>query len=67
MFLADNKRTAWIKSRKSLLPYKGLQEYKDYREKALKDSEVHRISLFNSFVVLPGKAIHFGFLFFQRS
>lgn len=49
MFLADNRRIAWIKSRKSLLPYKGLQEYENHREKVLNNKEVRTFSLFDSF------------------
>lgn len=35
MFLADHRRTAWVKSRKSLIPYKGQPQYESYCEEAL--------------------------------
>lgn len=40
MFLADNRRTAWIKSRKSLLPFKGQQQYEEHRVRVLSNKEV---------------------------
>lgn len=40
MFLADHRRTAWIKAPKSLLPYKGLQQYERFREEVLTNKEV---------------------------
>lgn len=51
MFLADNKRCAWIKSRKSLLPYtgQGLQEFENHRQRVLNDTEVRQISFHYSF------------------
>lgn len=35
MFLADNMRTAFIKQRRSLLPFRGLQQYLEYRTELL--------------------------------
>lgn len=35
MFLADHRRTAWVKARKSLIPYKGQSQYESYRDEAL--------------------------------
>lgn len=50
MFLAHRRQTAWINARKSLLPYRGLQEYKSYRERVFK-KEVCLYSLFDLFLI----------------
>lgn len=41
MFLGDQRKTAWIKSRKSLLPFKGLQDYESIRENVLNNKVLH--------------------------
>lgn len=60
MFLADNRRTARIKSRESLLPYKGLQKYENHREEVLNNQEVCH-SLFDLILVFRAKHCNFSF------